>query len=73
MKVLAIGGSARPQGNTRLLLTEALKVLEGHGITTEYLSLHDKDIRPCQACYKCGKTKGGCLYGGKTYYKNRTS
>ncbi len=29
MKVLAISGSPRPQGNTRLLLTEALKVLEG--------------------------------------------
>jgi multimeric flavodoxin WrbA len=61
MKVLAIGGSARPQGNTQLLLTEALKVLEGHGIATEYLSLHDKDIRPCLACYTCAKDKNRCV------------
>ena len=52
MKVLAISGSPRPQGNTRLLLETALKVLEGHGIATEYLSLHGKDIRPCLACYE---------------------
>jgi multimeric flavodoxin WrbA len=60
MKVLAIGGSARPEGNTRFLLQEALKVLEGHGIATEYLSLHGKDIRPCLACMKCAKDKNRC-------------
>ena len=60
MKVLAISGSPRPQGNTRLLLETALKVLEGHGIATEYLSLHDKDIRPCLACMKCAKDKNRC-------------
>jgi len=60
MKVLAVCGSPRPQGNTRLLLETALKVLEGHGIATEYLSLHDKDIRPCLACYKCAQDKNRC-------------
>jgi len=60
MKVLAISGSPRPQGNTRLLLETALKALEGHGIATEYLSLHDKDIRPCLACMKCAKDKNRC-------------
>ena len=60
MKVLAISGSPRPQGNTRLLLETALKVLEGHGIATEYLSLHGKDIRPCLACMKCAKDKNRC-------------
>jgi multimeric flavodoxin WrbA len=60
MQVLAISGSPRPQGNTHLLLQEALKVLEGQGITTAYLSLHDKDIQPCQACMKCAKDKNRC-------------
>ena len=60
MQVLAISGSPRPQGNTRLLLQEALKVLEGHGIATEYLSLYDKQILPCQACLKCAKEKNRC-------------
>jgi multimeric flavodoxin WrbA len=61
MKVLAISGSPRPQGNTRLLLTTALKVLEGQGIATEYLSLHGKDIQPCQACLTCAKDKNRCV------------
>jgi multimeric flavodoxin WrbA len=60
MKVLAISGSPRLQGNTRLLLQETLKVLEGHGIATEYLSLHGKDIRPCLACMKCSEDKNRC-------------
>jgi multimeric flavodoxin WrbA len=61
MKVLAISGSPRPQGNTRLLLETALKVLEGQGIATEYLSLHGKDIRPCQACLTCAQDKNRCV------------
>ncbi len=60
MKVLAISGSPRPQGNTHLLLSAALKVLEEQGIATEYLSLHGKDIRPCLACLKCAKDKNRC-------------
>jgi multimeric flavodoxin WrbA len=60
MKVLAISGSPRPQGNTRLLLQEALKALARQGITTAYLSLHDKQILPCQACLKCAQDKNRC-------------
>ena len=60
MKVLAISGSPRPQGNTYLLLHETLKVLEQQGLETEYLSLHDKQIMPCRACMKCAKEKNRC-------------
>ena len=60
MKVLAICGSPRPQGNTRLLLQEALKVLAEQGLETEYISLHDKQILPCRACQKCAKEKNRC-------------
>jgi multimeric flavodoxin WrbA len=60
MKVLAISGSPRPAGNTRLLLETALKVLEGQGIATAYLSLQGKDIRPCLACLKCAQDKNRC-------------
>ena len=35
MKVLAISGSPRPQGNTYHLLHEALKVLNEQGLETE--------------------------------------
>ncbi len=60
MKVVAICGSPRPQGNTYHLLQEAIKVLNREGIETEYVSLHDKDIRPCVACGKCAKEKNRC-------------
>jgi multimeric flavodoxin WrbA len=60
MKVLAISGSPRPAGNTWLLLAEALKALEAQGISTEYLSLHDKQILPCRACLKCAEDKNRC-------------
>lgn len=60
MKVLAICGSPRPRGNTYHLLQEAVRVLNQQGIDTAYLSLHDKDIRPCLACEKCSTEKNRC-------------
>jgi multimeric flavodoxin WrbA len=60
MKVLAISGSPRPQGNTWFLLQEALKVLAHQGMETEYISLHDKEILPCQACLQCAEEKNCC-------------
>ncbi|MFZ2089807.1 MAG: flavodoxin family protein [Desulfobaccales bacterium] len=60
MKVIAICGSPRAKGNTYHLLQEALRVLKDQGIYTEYISLHDKDIRPCLACEKCSKDKNRC-------------
>ncbi len=60
MKVVAVSGSPRPQGNTSLMLKEALKVLEKNGIKTEYISLHDKQILPCRACLKCAQDKNRC-------------
>jgi len=60
MKVLAICGSPRPRGNTWHLLQEVIRVLNAQGIETEYLSLHDLDIRPCQACEKCAQDKNRC-------------
>jgi multimeric flavodoxin WrbA len=60
LKVLAISGSPRPQGNTYHLLHEALKVLEQQGLETAYISLHDKQVLPCKACMKCATDKNRC-------------
>ena len=60
MKVLAICGSPRPTGNTHLLLNKALETLAAQGLETEYLSLNDKEVRPCLACLKCAKDKNRC-------------
>jgi len=59
MKVLAINGSPRKKGNTELLLREAMKVLEEHGIDTELIKIGGKKIKPCTACMKCKKEKDG--------------
>ncbi len=60
MKVLAISGSPRLQGNTHLLLHKALEVLAKEGFETEYISLHDKNISGCSACLKCATDKNRC-------------
>jgi len=57
MKVFAINGSARKNGNTALLINYALKELEKEGIQTELIQLSGHQIRGCIACYKCFEKK----------------
>ena len=57
MKVLAINGSARKDGNTAILIKAAFKELEAEGIQTELIQLSGKNIRGCAACYKCIENK----------------
>lgn len=53
MKVLAVNGSARKDGNTAILVRTAFKELETEGIETEMMQLAGKRIHGCAACYKC--------------------
>lgn len=57
IKILGIVGSPRVGGNTELLVAEALKAAEEEGAETELLRLADKDVKPCDACLSCRKTK----------------
>ena len=57
MKVLAINGSARRDGNTAILIDTLFKELQAEGIDTEMVQLAGKDIRGCAACYKCFDAK----------------
>lgn len=59
MKVLAISGSARKDGNTAILLNYVLKELEKEGIDTELEQLAGSTIRGCIACGQCWKNKDG--------------
>jgi multimeric flavodoxin WrbA len=52
-KVLGISTSPRVQGNTDLLLQQALSGAETAGAEVEYLSLCDLNIADCQACDYC--------------------
>lgn len=57
MKVLAINGSARKDGNTAILIKKVFEELEAEGIATEMIQLSGKKIRGCAACYKCFESK----------------
>ncbi len=53
MKVLAINGSPRKNGNTSILLNTVIEELQQNGIETEFFQLGGKKIRGCSACGKC--------------------
>lgn len=53
MKVVAINGSARKDGNTVLLIRHVFTELEKEGIGTELIQLAGKTVRGCTACYQC--------------------
>ena len=57
MRVVAFNGSARKDGNTAILIRRVLQVLEKKGIETELIQLAGEQIRGCNACRKCYKTK----------------
>jgi multimeric flavodoxin WrbA len=57
MKVLAVNGSARKDGNTAILITTLLAELAAEGIETEHVQLAGKNLHGCLACYKCFETK----------------
>lgn len=57
VKVLAINGSPRPEGNTGFLIRTMLDELEEEGIETETVQIGGKKIRGCTACGKCFETR----------------
>lgn len=61
MKVIAFPGSPRENGNTELLLREAVRGVEESGSTVEIFMLNKMNIMPCQNCGGCDET-GICIY-----------
>ena len=56
MKILGLSFSPRKNGNTMLLLNEALKGAQQEGADIELYSVADKNIKPCDGCRACYKT-----------------
>jgi multimeric flavodoxin WrbA len=56
-KVTAFIGSPRKGGNSELLTKELLKAAEQEGAETEAIRLAEYDLKPCDACLACRKTK----------------
>ena len=57
MKVLAINGSPRKDGNTAILIKAVLDELKKEGIETELIQFSGKTIQGCKACLKCFENK----------------
>src|SRR4030042_367142 len=60
LKVIGISASPRRNGNSDLLLQQALAGAESAGAQTEYVRLADFKIAPCVECNSCYKT-GVCV------------
>ncbi|MBI2287804.1 MAG: flavodoxin family protein [Chloroflexi bacterium] len=56
MKVLGLCCSPRKNGNTEILVTEALAGAQEAGAETELVSVAGKELMPCDACDACLKT-----------------
>ena len=55
MKAIALNGSPIKNGNTHILIKQALGAIEKEGIETEIIHLAALDIKPCTACDACIK------------------
>ncbi len=61
MKVLAILGSPRNNGNTNILLEETLKGIKNCTLDVTKYELNKLNVKNCMSCYKCGQ-KGICVF-----------
>ena len=57
MKVLAVNGSPRKEGNTHKMIVKVFEALDAEGIETELVQVGGKIIRGCLSCYKCIERK----------------
>ena len=60
MKIIGISGSPRVDGNTEILVKEALEGARLKGAEIEFVALSGKQINGCLACATCGKD-GKCI------------
>jgi len=63
MKVLALNGSPRKDGNTGIMIKTVLEELDKEGIETELIQFSGKTIQGCKACMKCfDKKDNRCVF-----------
>ncbi len=59
MKVIAINGSPRKNGNTTIAINTVFKELQVRGIETEMIELCRHKVMGCIACMGCAKNRDG--------------
>ncbi|MDR2526666.1 MAG: flavodoxin family protein [Rickettsiales bacterium] len=63
MKVVAVNGSPRKDGNTSIMLRKILNIIEKNNIETKFLQVGGTNIHGCRACRKCGEIKNKkCIF-----------
>lgn len=65
MKVLALNGSPRQDGNTRIIINTVFDELNLAGIDTEIMQIGGKLVHGCTACGKCRE-----IMDGRCHIKN---
>lgn len=55
MRVLGVSGSPRENGNTDIIVKEALEGARLAGASVEFIGLSGKRIEGCRACPQCGE------------------
>ncbi len=60
MKVLAFLGSPREEGNSELMMIEAVRAVEEEGHSVTLFRPSEMDISPCTNCGECDET-GECI------------
>ena len=61
IKVLAVNGSPRHDGNTAHMLGTVLEVCKNAGFETESYQAGGRTVKGCMACGGCWKNKGRCV------------
>ena len=59
MRIVGVVCSPRKEGNTEIMVCEALSAIKELGGETELITVADKTIKPCEGCYTCIE-KGTC-------------
>jgi multimeric flavodoxin WrbA len=60
IRVLAINGSPRENGNTAHMLKNILNICEQEGFGTSFYQAGGRDVKGCKACGFCGHSNGVC-------------
>lgn len=60
MKVIAVNGSPRKNGNTAVLLHNALRGAEENGASTKLLNLYELNYKGCMSCFACKRKENQC-------------
>jgi multimeric flavodoxin WrbA len=70
MKALCLSGSPRKDSNTESYLKVAVETLKGSGIETDLVTVVDKVVNPCKACYECWyKESHECQQKGDDFHE----